>query len=319
MILVTGATGFIGRAVVERLLADKLPVRCLVAEHKQDDIPWDLSAEHAPQIVVGHVMDEEALFRAVTGVHTIIHLEGAMWWGRPRDMERIEVSGTRNLLLAARSARVGRIITLSHLGAAPSSAYTLHKIKGQVEELVRNSGLAYTIIRCGVVFGEGDAFINNIAMMLAANPFFFLMPGRGEVVLHPIYIDDVVQAIMRAQEAIDVIDRMIDIGGQEYTTLDDLLRTVMRVTGQYRLIIGVPPYLLRWIAQVYAFIFPRALVTPQWLDLLATNRTAPLSNIYESFGFQPRRLEDTLVRYLPHQRHFLKLIRYAFRRRPRSI
>lgn len=319
MILVTGATGFIGRHLVVQLQAERLPVRCLVAEHQIASVPWDTGAEGAPEIITGHVMDEEALFRAVTGVHTIIHLESAMWWGRERDLERIEVAGTRNLLLAARAARVGRVITLSHLGAAPSSAYTLHRIKGQMEEVVRSSGLAYTIIRSGIVYGEGDAFIDHIAMMLSANPFFFLMPGRGEVVLHPVYIDDLIKAIMNAQESLNAIDRTIDMGGLEYATLDDLLRTVMRVTGKHRFIISVPPYLLRWIANIYALIFPRALVTPQWLDILATNRTAPLSNTYENFGFQPRRFEDTLVTYLPQERHFFKLLRYVFQRRPRSI
>jgi NADH dehydrogenase len=300
-------------------MAAELPVRVLLTTHEQRRLPWDAKHPHAPTIITGHVLDEEALFKAVTGAHTIIHLASAQWWGRARDLERVEISGTRNLISVARSARVGRIVYLSHLGAAPSSGYTLHRIKGQVEELIRNSGLAYTIIRSGVVFGVEDAFINHIVWMLRANPFFFLMPGQGETIIHPIYIDDLVKAVYLSLESIEAIDRVYEIGGLEYTTLEDLLLTIMRVAGLPRLLIPTAPYLLRWSAWVYGRILPRTLMTTQWLDILATNRTANLGNLYQYFGFQPRRFEDTLLTYLPKQRYFLGWLRYSFRRRPRRI
>jgi uncharacterized protein YbjT (DUF2867 family) len=315
MILVTGATGFVGRHLVTRLLAEGYQVRLLLPEHKLKNLPW----ENPPPIVPGTVLDEEALFKAVTGVHTVIHLENAQWWGRARDLERIEVAGTRNLINVARAARVGRIITLSHLGAAPSSAYPLLKMKGMVEEAIRASGIAYTIIRAGVVFGPDDSFINHIAMQLAANPVFFLMPGRGEVVLHPIFIDDLIEALVRALELIDTVDTVQEIGGAEYITFDDLLRTVMRVAGMRRLIVPTPPYLLRWLTAIWQTVLPRSLITAQWLDILATNRAAKLGTIITTFGFQPRRLEDTLLTYMPTRNYGLMVFRSAFRRRPRRV
>jgi NADH dehydrogenase len=255
----------------------------------------------------------------VTGVHVIIHLANAQWWGRARDLERVELVGTRNLIAAARAARVGRIITLSHLGAAPSSAYPLLHIKGLVEEAIRDSGLAYTIIRSGIVFGEEDSFINHIAMTLRANPLFFLMPGRGEVVLQPIYIDDVIEALFRSLHTLDVVDTAVDIGGPEYITLHDLVRTVMRVTRMPRLIIPAPPYVLRWTSAIYSRVLPRSLITPQWLDILATNRAAQLGNTYQYFGIRPRRLEDTLLTYMRGRSYWLPLLRSARRRRPGGL
>ncbi|MBC8099739.1 MAG: NAD(P)H-binding protein, partial [Armatimonadetes bacterium] len=250
--------------------------------------------------------------------HVIYHLANAQWWGRPRNLERVELVGARNLIVAARAARVGRIITLSHIGASPSSAYTLLRVKGQVEEAVRASGLAYTVIRSGVVFGREDAFINHIAMMLQVNPVFFLMPGQGEVVLHPIYIDDLVTALVRSLDRMDTVDLTVEIGGAEYITLDDLLRTVMRVTGMYRMIIAVPPYALRWTTALYSRILRRSLMTPQWLDLLATNRAARSNALYDTFGIQPRRLEDTLLTYMAGKSYLLPSLRYSLRRRPRE-
>jgi uncharacterized protein YbjT (DUF2867 family) len=315
MILITGGTGFIGRHLVARLMADGRRVRCLLPEDKVKHLPWP----SAPEIIVGNLLDEEVLFKATTGVHTIIHLQSAQWWGRTRDLERIELVGTRNLIAAARASRVGRIITVSQLGASPSSAYTLLRIKGMAEELIRTSGLAYTIIRSGVVFGPDDSFVNHIAMMLRASPFVFLMPGRGEVVLHPIYIDDLVEALARSLEAIDIVDSMVEIGGPEYLTLEDLLRTVMRVSGTYRALIPIPPYALRGAAGIYSRIFPRSLLTSQWLDILASNRAAPLGNAFNYFGIRPRRFEDTLLTYMPGQHYWWPMVRYTLRRRPKGI
>ncbi len=315
MILVTGGTGFIGRHLVQRLLDEGRPVRLLLPEQKQKKLPWAQPVE----IVTGRLDDEEAVYRAASGAHVIFHLENAQWWGRARNLERVEVVGTRSLTTIARSARVGRIITLSHLGASPASAYTLMRIKGQVEEIVRNSGLAYTIIRSGLAYGQDDAFINHIGMMLATNPFFFIMPGRGEVVMHPIYIDDLVSMLVNSLSALDTVDATIEVGGAEYTTFYDLIRTVMRVTHQRRVILPVPPYVMRWTTGIYSRVLRRSLITPQWLDLLATNRTARLGNAYDYFGVRPRRFEDTLLTYLPQKRFLWLAVRNAARRRPREL
>lgn len=315
MILITGATGFIGRHVVADLMQAGYRVRCLIPEHRLHEVRW----EHPPEIVVGTLMDDETLFRAVMGVHTVIHLESAQWWGGVRDLERIDFAGTRNLLEAARSARVGRVITLSHLGATPAAAYPLLRVKGAMEEVVRNSGLAYTIIRPGLVFGEDDAFFNHIAMLLTTNPFVFLMPGRGEVVLHPLYIDDIVSVLRQTLENINTVDQMLEVGGPEYITLHDLIRTIMRVTGRYRIILSVPPYLLRWINRLTRLILPRTLLTPQWLDILATNRAAQIGTLTRYYDLKPHRLEDTLLTYMPRRNGLWATLRYIVRRRPRSM
>jgi hypothetical protein len=137
--------------------------------------------------------------------------------------------------------------------------------------------------------------------------------------LHPLHIDDLTRALVRSLELIDIVDTTVDIGGPEYITLEDLIRTVMRVTGSYRTIIPVPPYAMRWLTAIYNRVFRRSLMTPQWLDILATNRTAPLANTFNYFGIHPRRFEDTLLTYMPGKRYFWPMIRYTFRRRPKGI
>jgi uncharacterized protein YbjT (DUF2867 family) len=313
MILVTGASGLIGRHLVARLLAEGLPVRVLLPLRagKAPAVPW---VDSVP-IVSGNVEDAPALHQALTDVHTVIHLASAQWWGRRRDLTRIDLEGTRALIGAARSARIGRLIVMSHLGAAPSSAFPLMRIKGQVEELVRSSGLAYTVVRSGVVFGPDDRFVNGIAAVLRSNPFVFLQPGRGEGLLHPIYINDLVSALIASLEAIHTVDQVIEVGGPEYLTFNEVLRTVMRVSHAPRSIVGVPPYLLRSLTITVRRLFPRWPITSQWYDLLAGNRTAPLGSLYDLFGIRPVRFEDTLLTYMPKRRYGGELTRALLRRR----
>ncbi len=303
MILVTGATGFVGRTLVERLLAEGQPVRVLLTGRLEErlerptKIPW-LTQREGVEIVPGSLQDLESLHHALIGVHTVFHLASAQWWGRRRDLDRIDLKGTDNIITAARSARIGRLVVLSHLGASPASAFMLLRAKGQVEEVVRASGLAFTIFRSGIVFGRGDSFVNGIVRMLRINPLVFLQPGQGEGLLHPIYITDLVEALARSLEALNTVDQTLEIGGPEYMTFNEMVRTVMRVTGLRRMLIPVPPHTLRALTNLANRLLPIWPMTPQWLDILAANRTAPLGNMFDLFQVRTVRFEDTILTYL---------------------
>ena len=246
------------------------------------------------------------------GVHTVIHLASAQWWGKRRDLERIDVQGTRQHRGRAVGAHWADHLP-SQLGAG-SSGYLLLRIKGQVEALIRNSGIAYTIMRCGVVVGPEDRFVNGIAMLLLTNPVIFLQPGKGENLLHPLYVLDLVKAIENSLERIDLVDATIEIGGAEYVTFNELLRTVMRVTGAHRTIISLPPHTLRALTGLITRLVPRWPATVQWFDILASNRTAQLGNLYEYCGVRPVRFEDTLLTYMPQRRYLPELFRFMLRR-----
>lgn len=318
MILVTGATGFIGRHLVKKLADSEHRIRIIgLNRRRMERLGWH---EHpCIEIVDGSIFKPEDLHRAMLGVHTVFHLASAQWWGRFNDLERIDVGGTRNIITAGRSARIGRIIVLSHPGAEPSSAFNLLNIKGKVEEAVRTSGIAYTILRCGVIFGPEDRFVNNIAMLLRLNPFFTFQPGAAEALLSPLHIDDLVTVLEKSLEVIDLVDNTVEIGGAEYITYNEMLRTVMRVSRARRTIIAVPPFLLRGITSFMKIFIPRWPMTAQWFDMLAGHRTPELSNIYNYTGVRPRRFEDTLVMYMPQRRYFFELLRYLLRRAPRSV
>lgn len=313
MILITGATGMVGRALVPHLIESGWPVRVLIQSRRGSQAArsyWPASVD----VVVGDLSDTQTLHKAMQGVHTVFHLASAQWWGSRRDLDRVDVQGTRDVVAVARSARVGRLYYLSQLGAEPSSAYTLLRVKGQVEALVRDSGVAYTVMRCGVLFGPDDRFVNGIAMMLRANPFFFFQPGRGENLLHPLYVKDLVAALEKSLQNIDLVDSVIEIGGAEYVSFNEMVRTVMRVSGARRIIVSIPPHTLRALTRVVRRVMPRWPMTAQWFDVLASNRTAKLGNLYDYCGVRPVRFEDTLLTYMPQRHYGRELVRTMWRR-----
>ncbi len=312
MILVTGAGGYIGRRLVAHLLVEGRLLRCLVTPQHARALPEDSALETH----IHHEPNDALWAQLVDGVHCIIHLRSAMWWGQAQDLHAIEIEGTRALIRAARLAHVGRVILVSHLDASPASGIPTLRIKGAQEQLLRESGLAFTIIRSALVFGEADSFISHLAALLRANPLFFAQPSRGEYLLQPIYVGDLVEAIARSLQRLDVVDETVTVGGPEYLTFTELLRTIMRVTGMQRPLLDAPPYLLSWLALVGSRLLPRSLITEQWLDLVATSRTTGIGNLPRSFGIHPQRLEETLLGYLPRQRHFRTLMQRIFRRRP---
>jgi uncharacterized protein YbjT (DUF2867 family) len=312
MILITGGTGLVGRHLVPHLAAADWPMRVYVPSRRRvrrlQPVPDNVD------VVIGRLDDAPRLHQALQNVHTVFHLASAQWWGSPRDLERVDMQGTRHLIAAARATRVGRIFYLSQLGAEPASAYPLLRVKGQVESVIRNSGLAYTILRCGVLFGPEDRFVNGVAMLLRANPFFFFQPGQGEDLLHPLYVGDLVRALENSMENIDLVDTTIEIGGAEYVTFNEMVRTVMRVSDAKRLIVRLPPNILRDVTRLLNRVLPRWPMANQWFDLLTSNRTARLGNLYDYCGVRPVRFEDTLLTYMPQRRYGLELLRFILSR-----
>ena len=212
MILVTGATGFVGRRLVRRLGEQPgTQVRVLLRPGSDlDRLPHGV-AVHA---MIGDLSNPDSLLAAMDGVHTVLHLVGTDTRGRHAELENIDVAGARAVIEAGLAARIGRVITVSRLGADRNSAFPTLRAKGEIEEIIRGSGLAYTILRSGVLFGEGDRFSEHLAMLLKSFPVFFV-PGDGEQILQPLWVEDLVSCLVLSLQNLDLIDQVVEIAGPE--------------------------------------------------------------------------------------------------------
>lgn len=311
MILVTGGTGFIGGALIRRLVELDYPVRTLVRPSaKSPNLPRGVAVD----VAVSSLTDERGLRAAMVGVDTVYHLASGEWRGPKASLMQIDIQGTRAVVEAARDAGVQRIFYLSHLGADRASAYSVLKAKGIAEEFIRRSGIDYTIIRSSIVYGPGDGFTSGIARILGGLPGIFLMPGDGKVQLQPLWIEDLVTGLSWAIDDPDTHNRTIEIGGPEYLTFRQIVDEVMLQTGQRRMIVNISAAYLRLITVFLESLFANLPVTIYWLDYLAVNRTTALDTMPRLFDLMPSRYSQRLS-YLQSEDWRKSLLRSLFSRK----
>lgn len=275
MILVTGATGSVGQHLVESLLAAGKPVRCLV-RHPNGRAAQRLRRQGA-ELAAGNVADEQSVVRAATGADALVHLVAVIREKGGATFPGINYRGTLHVLDAARRAEVQRVIHLSALGADPSSPYPYLRSKGLAAEAVRQSGLAFTIFRPSVIFGENDEFIRLLAAVVKAMPVVPIV-GSGQSLLQPVWVGDVTAAILRALDDVHTVGRSYDLGGPQQLSYEEIVGLVIATLGAHRLKVHVPLAVMHPVAGLMDRVLPSPPVTPGMLSLLAvpneTDRSA---------------------------------------------
>lgn len=286
MILVTGATGFIGRALLRHLLEAGQDVRVMIRPSRRSP---RLPKGQPIDVAVVSLSDERAIRAALRGVDVIYHLAGAEWQGRNANLLAVDMRGTEALARVAAEANVKRIITVSHLGASRSSGFPVFKAKGVAEEHIRRSGVPHTIFRSSLVFGPEDHFTTGLARLLRATPFFFPLPGSSRSVVQPLWVEDLVTVLMWSLEDEATINRTYEVGGSEYFTARQIVETLMQVTHSPRRLYELNPVLLRALIVTLESLVPTFPVSSFWLDYMAVSRTCAVDNLTRSFGLMPAR------------------------------
>lgn len=290
MILITGSTGFIGKALLSQLTANGYSIRALLKpSHKTPDLPKGVPIDAA----VASLTDERSVKAALRGVDTIIHLASAERKGPRGDIIATDSFGTRNFANLAAEMKVKKFLYISHLGADRASYYPILKMKGIAEDHIRKSGVPFTILRSSVVYGPNDRFTTTIAKLLALSPLFFL-PKNGENLLQPLHIDDLTMAILWTLQTDAHLNKTIDIGGAEYFPYKQIVETIEETIGIDRSFV---PLSLAYFRSLYIFLdslFPTLFLSSYWVDYLSYNRTCPVDSISRNFGFLPARFSYNL-------------------------
>lgn len=291
MILVTGGTGFIGRHLVKSLVDSGQEVRILLKPSKvSPQFPKGISVE----VAICSLNDTQGLRAALKGITEVYHLAGAERHGTAEDLNRVDVEGTIALVNAAKQTKLERIYFLSHHGATRASAYPVLKAKAIAENWIINSGIPYTIIRTGAVFGPGDQFTEPLFRLIRLSPFFFIMPGEGHNLLQPIWIEDLIHCLSLLKEDTKSLNRTISIGGMEAISYHQIVDQILKTTNTKRWIIPVTPANLRTLTLWVNLLYPKFPISIFWLDQLAQDRTTSLDSLLRQFGILPKRFHQNL-------------------------
>ena len=286
MILVTGATGFIGRVLVRQLTETGQQVRVLLRPSPQSPrLPKSVPVE----VAVVALNDERGLRAALRGVDHIYHLASAAAQGRDGSLFTTDIEGTRTLAQVAADVEIERFIFLSHLGADRASAFPVHKSKGIAEEHIRKSGVPHTIIRSSKIFGPEDGFTSTLADILRFAPGILPIPGDGRTLIQPLWVEDLATCLIWALQNPDMVNQTYEIGGGEYFTLRQVMETIMSVTRTHRLLISMPPPYMRALVVLLDSFARQLNASTYWIDYVAVNRTCPVDNLPRTFGLMPAR------------------------------
>jgi NADH dehydrogenase len=302
MILITGATGFIGRAVVRQLSSIGYPLRALIRPSPRTPrLPKGVPVE----VAVVSLADVRGLRAALRDVDTIIHLASAENQGSRGDLLTADIQGTKNLVEAASDAGVERIVYLSHIGAARASGYPAFKAKGIAEEHIRNGKVPYTIIRSSLVYGAEDHFTNNLARLIRSSFGVFPITAGGRSVVQPVWVEDLVTCMVWALQNENTLNQVYELGGSEFFTLQEVVDIIMNVTHRRRLLAPLSPVTLRALTVFLEGIVPNFPISSFWLDYFAVNRTCAVDSMPRNFGLMPARFSyrlDYLIRKPWYQR-----------------
>jgi uncharacterized protein YbjT (DUF2867 family) len=238
MILLTGATGTIGSALLRRLTGTGEPVRCLVRDPRR-------LGDHRVrvQIAMGDLADPPSFRHALRGVKTVVHLAAAIRDEPHASIEELNAVATLRLVRAAERAGARRFVFFSAMGAAHHSRTRFFRSKALGRQAVEASSLETTVFSPSIVYTPGDPWLTLLERFsyLPAIP----VSGSGRARYQPIWAEDVADCVVASLMASGPRRRAFELAGPETLSYDDIVRVAMRPTGRKRRLVHVPLPLVR--------------------------------------------------------------------------
>jgi len=287
-IAVTGATGFVGRNLVNRLLKENHEVTVLTNRKPAQDFFGGKVRE-----ISGSVHNPSELLPLFQEIQVVYHLVGIIAENRTNTFQKTVAEGTKNVVTACHRAGVKRIIYLSALGASESAQTAYHKTKYLAEQSVKSSGLEWVIFRASIIYGKGDGFLTIMSKVIRVLPFVPIF-GNGKYKLQPIHIDDLTEALAQAAVNPNAIGQIIDLGGPEQLEYLQVMNYIKKAMGKRRLNFHIPFGVIKPVAALMELFLKPAPLTKDQLTMLKMGNTGDISKMKELFGIEPIRFEDGL-------------------------
>lgn len=267
-VAITGGTGFVGRHLAERLGADQV-----VPVSRRTGVEID---------------DVDALAAAFDGCDAVAHCAGINREIGDQTFRRVHVEGTRAVVEAARRAGIGRIVMVSFLRARPDCGSRYHESKWAAEEIIRGSGIPYTIVKSGMIYGRGDHMIDHVTRAVRTLPFFWTV-GFRERTVRPVPVDDAVDVLVAALEG-RIAEPTVAVMGADEVTLGEAIRRIARVAGRRPAYFPVPVWAVRALAQLTEWVMVVPLVAKAQAVMLAEGVSEPAPPAPEApVGIRPSR------------------------------
>jgi len=264
-VAITGGTGFVGRHLAEGLLSEGHEV-VLISRHAAED--RSPAPSHSLMRVTSDLKSTDVLTGAFEGCEAVAHCAGINREIGRQTYQRVHVDGTRNVVEAARRSGVRRVLLMSFLRARPNCGSAYHESKWAAEEIVRKSGLDFTIVKAGMIYGHGDHMLDHLSHSFYTLPLLATVGFRAKAI-RPLAIDDLIRILLAALIDGRLPSKIVAITGAEELYLSEAARRVAQVLGRRVWIFPAPVWFHRLLAQVCEWTMKVPLVAKAQVRILA--------------------------------------------------
>jgi uncharacterized protein YbjT (DUF2867 family) len=289
VILLTGATGTVGSALLRRLTAAGEPVRCLVRD------PRGLGDQRVRvQIALGDLADPPSFRNALRGVGTVVHLAASIRDQPGGSIEELNALATLRLVRAAERAGARRFLFFSAMGARHHSRTRFFRAKALAQEAVQASRLETLVFRPSIVYTPGDPWLKLLERFsyLPALP----ISGSGRAEYQPIWAEDVADCVVSALRASGPRRRAFELGGPDTLTYDEIVREAVAAVGRRRPLLHLPLPVVRASLRALRLVAgPKVFATWEEAELMEEPMTTARGTAdAEALGVRPRSMAAVL-------------------------
>jgi uncharacterized protein YbjT (DUF2867 family) len=297
VILVAGGSGFIGSAVVRRLVEGGADVAVMTAHPERSKARIE---EMGARSVQGDVLDPASLDNAVKGAESVIQTLTFPTFPveKPRKrftFEEFDHLGTERLVTASARAEVKKFVYCSGSGVAADAQNVWFRAKWAGEEAIRASGVPHAIVRPSWVYGPKDIALNKFVAFHRWLPFVPVI-GNGRQRLQPVFVEDVAEVLAQAAPP-EGPSGTFEIGGPEVMTMDEVLRVMMDVRGKRKSLIHFPAWMPK-MAGLLLQMLPKPPLSPDAVDFATGDALADTGPLLEAIDLKLTPLEEGLASYL---------------------
>lgn len=271
-IAITGGTGFVGRNIAHAVAGDGHTIVLAARGHDHTD-PRIRQLPNASFCQVG-LDDVGELAKVFGGCDAVAHCAGVNRELGSHTYRRVHIEGTRQVVQAARQAGVRKIVLISFLRARPNCGSAYHESKWAAEEIVRGSGLDYTVLKCGVIYGKGDHMLDHLSHAFHTFPLFVFV-GFKDKPIRPNAVEDVARIVKAALVDGALSRQTVAVLGPEELTLRQAVRRVANVVGRRPLMFPMPVWFHYFLASLVERIMTVPLVSVAQVRMLSEGLAEP--------------------------------------------
>ncbi len=269
---ITGGTGFVGSHLAKRVIAEGHSV--VVLSRRADRQAGERNESARVTCVSSDLSDIPVLADAFAGCDAVAHCAGINREIGSQTFQRIHIDGTRNVVEAAKHAGVRRIALMSFLRARPDCGSPYHESKWAAEEIVRNSGLDFTVVKAGMVYGRGDHMLDHLSHTIYTLPILATV-GLKEKAIRPLAVDDLIHILSAALVDGRLATHTVAVTGAEELYLSDAARLVAKVIERDVWIVPAPLWFHYALAQVCEWAMKVPLVAKAQVRILSEGVVEP--------------------------------------------